>query len=155
MNGNALIRILATFGLLIASLWVSFDIFTSGSNAVARFYMYTMVVGGIYGLLNPRKAFFVLVFLTGYLDFFKRFMIFDSGLSRMDLYYVLGIAPAAMSGIAGNILYQHFTGKLAGRPGLGKLIITTLIVTALTAILSMTAGGDGFRSIGDTVNAVI
>ncbi len=155
MNGNALIRILATFGLLIASLWVSFDIFTSGGNAVARFYMYTMVMSGVYGLLNPRKAFYILIFLTGYLDFFKRFMIFDSGLSRMDLYYVLGIAPAAMAGIAGNILYQHFTGKLEGRPGLGKVIVATLVITALAMILSLGTGGDGFRSLGDTVNAVI
>ena len=96
MNGNALIRILATFGLLIASLWVAFDIFTSGSNAVARFYMYAMVTAGGFGLLNARRAFYLLLFLTGYLDFFKRFMIFDSGLSKMDLYYVLGIAPATL-----------------------------------------------------------
>jgi hypothetical protein len=155
MNGNALIRILATFGLLVASLWVSFDIFTSGSNAVARFYMYALVVSGVYGLLNARKAFFVLIFLTGYLDFFKRFMIFDSGVSKMDLYYVLGIAPAAMCGIAGNILYQHFTGKLPQRPGLGKLIIIVLLATIGTGVLSITAGGDGFRALGDTVNSVI
>ncbi len=155
MNGNALIRILATFGLLISSLWVSFDIFTSGGNAVARFYMYTMVMSGIYGLLNPRKAFFVLIFLTGYLDFFKRFMVFDSGLSRMDLYYVLGIAPAALAGVAANILYQHFTGKLEGRPGLGRVIVVTLAVTVLTMTLSLSVGGEGFRSLGDTVNAVI
>jgi hypothetical protein len=65
MNSNALIRILATFGLLIASLWVAFDIFTSGSNAVARFYMYAMIVAGVYGLLNARRGFYVLLFLTG------------------------------------------------------------------------------------------
>src|SRR5687768_17371576 len=99
MNGNALIRILATFGLLIASMWVAFDIFTSGGNIVARFYMYTMVASGVYGLLNPRRAFYVLIFLTAYLDYFKRFMIFDSGVSKMDLYFVLGIAPATLAGI--------------------------------------------------------
>ena len=155
MNGNALIRILATFGLLIASLWVAFDIFTSGGNAVARFYMYTMVVAGAYGLLNARRAFFVLLFLTGYLDYFKRFMIFDSGLSRMDLYYVLGIAPATLAGITGNILYQHFTGKLKGRPGMDRMIMGVLVVTAAATTLALTTGGSGFRSLGDTVNSTI
>jgi len=155
MNGNALIRILATFGLLIASLWVAFDIFTSGSNAVARFYMYTMVVAGVYGLLNARRAFFVLLFLTGYLDFFKRLMIFDVGVSRMDLYYVLGIAPATLCGMAGNILYQHFTGKLKGRPGINGLIIGVCLCTALALTLALTTGTGSFRSLGDTVNATI
>lgn len=155
MNGNALIRILATFGLLLASLWVAFDIFTSGSNAVARFYMYTLVVAGFYGLLNARKAFYVLLFLTGYLDFFKRLMIFDSGVSRMDLYYVLGIAPATLCGIAGNILYQHFTGKLRVRPGINRLIITVTLCTAGATLLALTTGSGSYRSLGDTVNATI
>ncbi len=155
MNGNALIRILATFGLLIASLWVAFDIFTSGSNAVARFYMYTMIVAGVYGLLNARRAFYVLLFLTGYLDFFKRLMIFDTGVSRMDLYFVLGIAPATLCGMAGNILYQHFTGKLKGRPGINKLIVAVCLCTALAMLLALTSGSGSYRSLGDTVNATI
>jgi hypothetical protein len=155
MNGNALIRILATFGLLVASLWVAFDIFTSGSNAIARFYMYVMIVAGVYGLLNARRAFYVLLFLTGYLDFFKRFMIFDSGLSRLDLYYVLGIAPATLAGITGNILYQYFTGRLPGRPGLNKLIIGVLIACGLSLAMALVSSKGGFRSIGDSVNASI
>lgn len=153
MNGNALLRILATFGLLIASLWVAFDIFTSGSNAVARFYMYTMLIAGGYGLLNAKRAFYVLLFLTGYLDYFKRFMIFDSGMSRLDLYYVLGIAPATLAGITANILYQHFTGKLPPRPGLNKLIIVTIAASALSTFLALTSTRGGYRSIGDSVNA--
>lgn len=155
MNGNALIRILATFGLLIASLWVAFDIFTSGSNAVARFYMYSMVVAGVYGLLNARRAFYILVFLTGYLDYFKRFMVFDSGLSRLDLYYVLGIAPATLAGITGNILYQHFSGKLPARPGLNRLITFTIIACGVAMFFSLTTDQGGFRSFGDCVNATI
>jgi hypothetical protein len=155
MNGNALIRILATFGLLIASLWVAFDIFTSGSNAVARFYMYAMGVCGVYGLLNARKAFFLLLFLTGYLDFFKRFMIFDETPSRADLYYVLGIAPATLAGICGNILYQHFTGKLPARPGLGKLIFGTLLIAGALLFLSLTSDSNSYRSLGDSVNGVV
>lgn len=155
MNGNALIRILATFGLLIASLWVAFDIFTSGSNAVARFYMYAMIVCGVYGLLNARKAFYLLLFLTGYLDFFKRFMIFDDMPSRMDLYYVLGIAPATLAGICGNILYQHFTSKLPARPGLSRLIFYVIIIVGALLFFSLTSQSGGFRSLGDSVNAVV
>ncbi len=155
MNGNALIRILATFALLIASLWVSFDIFTSGSNTVARFYMYTLVGAGIFGLLNARRGFFILIFLTGYLDFFKRLMIFDSGWSKLDLYYVLGIAPALLAGITGNILYQHFTGKLPGRPGLNKLIVVTVCACGASLALALSSNSGGYRSLGDSVNASI
>src|SRR4029079_11395158 len=124
-------------------------------NAVARFYMYTMVVACAYGLLNARRAFYVLLFLTGYLDYFKRFMSFDSGLSRMDLYYVLGIAPATMAGITGNILYQHFTGKLKGRPGMDRLILGVLLVATVLTVLSLTTAGEAYRSLGDTVNSIV
>ncbi len=158
MNGNVLIRILATFGLLVVSLWVSLDVFTSGGNAVARFYTYAMAVCGVYGLLNARKAFFVLLFLTAYLDLFKRFMIFDSGVSRMDLYFVLGIAPATLAGICGNILYQHVTGKLSARPGLKRLIPVIVILCALGLVVSIFGGSDGggkFRSVGDAVNGIV
>ncbi len=47
MNSNALVRILAIFGLLIASLWVAFDMFAFGSNAVDRFYIYATVVSAV------------------------------------------------------------------------------------------------------------
>lgn len=155
MNGNAINSIAATFALLAASLWVAFDIFTSGGNAVARSYMYLMGAGGIYGLLNPRRAFYVLLFLTAYLDYFKRLMIFDSALSRMDLYFVLGIAPCTLVGIAVSVLYQHFMGRSESRPGLLRLMFFTFAGATTLLLISMTGANKGFRSLGDSVNAAV
>ncbi|MEN9283899.1 MAG: hypothetical protein RLZZ179_1392 [Verrucomicrobiota bacterium] len=155
MNSNAIVRIFATFALLFAALWVAFDIFTSGGNAVARSYMYMMVASGVYGLLNPRKAFYVLLFLTAYLDYFKRLMIFDSGLSRLDLYYVLGIAPCTLVGIAVSVIYQQFIGRTVPRPGQLLLTFVSVGASALLLVLSLTGNRGGFRSLGDGVNAAI
>jgi hypothetical protein len=138
MNGNAINSIIATFALLVAALWVAFDIFTSGGNAVARSYMYLMGAGGVYGLLNPRRAFYALLFLTAYLDYFKRLMIFDSALSRMDLYFVLGIAPCTLVGIAVSVLYQQFMGRSEPRPGLLQLMFFTITAATALLLLSMT-----------------
>jgi hypothetical protein len=155
MNGNAINSIAATFALLAASLWVAFDIFTSGGNAVARSYMYLMGAGGIYGLLNPRRAFYALLFLTAYLDYFKRLMIFDSALSRMDLYFVLGIAPCTLVGVAVSVLYQQFMGRSESRPGLLQLMFFTFTGATTLLLLSMTGANKGFRSLGDSVNAAV
>ena len=153
MNGNAIVRIFATFALLFVALWVAFDIFTSGGNAVARSYMYLMIAGGVYGLLNPKRAFYVLLFLTAYLDYFKRLMIFDSGLSRMDLYFVLGIAPCTLAGIGISMLYQQFTGRMEQRPGLFQLSVFSIAAAGAVMFLSLTGANKGFRSLGDGVNA--
>ena len=155
MNGNAINSIAATFALLAASLWVAFDIFTSGGNAVARSYMYVMGASGIYGLLSPHRAFYILLFLTAYLDYFKRLMIFDSALSRMDLYFVLGIAPCTLVGIAVSVLYQHFMGRSEPRPGLLRLMFFTFTGAAALLLVSMTGANKGFRSLGDSVNAAV
>jgi hypothetical protein len=155
MNGNAINSIIATFALLVAALWVAFDIFTSGGNAVARSYMYLMGAGGVYGLLNPRRAFYALLFLTAYLDYFKRLMIFDSALSRMDLYFVLGIAPCTLVGIAVSVLYQQFMGRSEPRPGLLQLMFFTITAATALLLLSMTGANKGFRSLGDSVNAAV
>jgi hypothetical protein len=155
MNGNAINSIAATFALLAASLWVEFDFFTSGGNAVARSYMYVMGASGIYGLLSPHRAFYILLFLTAYLDYFKRLMIFDSALSRMDLYFVLGIAPCTLVGIAVSVLYQHFMGRSEPRPGLLRLMFFTFTGAAALLLVSMTGANKGFRSLGDSVNAAV
>ncbi len=155
MNSNSIIRIFATFALLVVAMFVAFDVFTSGTNAVARLYMYALLGGAALGMLNPQRAFTVLVFLTAYLDYFKRFMIFDSGVSKMDLYYVLGIAPATLAGISANIVYRHISGKLDARPGMGRLILVTNCATIGLGLVSLLGSSSGFRDVGDTVNATI
>ncbi|MBP7951141.1 MAG: hypothetical protein KA004_15935 [Verrucomicrobiales bacterium] len=156
MNSNAFIRIVVTFAIMILALWVSMDIFAGSGNALGKFYFYVMIASFLFGLLASKKAFYYLIFLAAYLDFFKRLMILDHGIRQIDLYWVLGIAPATMAGIICSVLYQMFFGGGRIRPMEGRLVVATLIVfTLLFGIGLLSVGSGKFRALGDLVNGSI
>lgn len=153
MNPNALSKLFMPIGLLMVAVFLGFDLLSAGGNAIARLYLYLAVFGFLFGLLAPKRTFYFVLFLTFYLDFMKRLIIFDSGASRMDLYYVLGMAPLAFLGIVFNLLYQSTRGMAAQRPGIVKLFILVAAVATLGGVAAISAGG-GFRAVGDAVNSV-
>lgn len=155
MQSNSLSKITIVFGALMAALYVVFDLLTSGGNAVAQLYRYLLVGGAIFGLLSPRSGFYLLIALSAYLDFTKRLMIFDSGLSKMDLYYVLGVSPALMCGIAAHTMYNLLISGQGTRPGLTKLAIITLFLAGLFGILGVMTSTNRFQALGDSVNATV
>lgn len=142
--------------LVVVVLYLVFDVFTSGSNVIARVYMYLMLGGGALGLLSPRPSFHLLVVLTAYLDFFKRLMIFDSGVSQMDLYYVLGIAPAIVCGIACNVLYGCLGGRGDCRASVLWLALSVITLCAAASFVMMAGATEGkARALGNVVNGVV
>jgi hypothetical protein len=155
MNNSGFSRIVVTFAVMILALYISLDVFAGGRNAFGKFYMYALVGGGIVGLVSPRKGFFFLLFLTAYLDYFKRLMILDNGISTEDLYCVLGIAPATMAGITISVIYNASIGSEPRRPWEGWLMGGTIAVVGLTGALGALSGGGGFRAAGDLVNSAI
>ena len=155
MQANSLSKIAFIFGGLLAILFVVFDLLTSGGNAVAQLYRYLMVGGALYGLLNPRPAFYVLIALTAYLDFTKRLMIFDSGISKMDLYYVLGVAPAMMCGIAAHTFYNLLITGQESRPRLVKMAIFTVSIAGFLGAMGLVGSVNRFQALGDSVNATV
>ena len=155
MQSNSLSKVAMVLGLLVGSLYMVFDLFTSGGNVVAQFYRYALIGGGLFGLLSPRFAVYLLIALTAYLDFTKRLMILDSGVSKIDLYYVLGVSPAVMSGIAAYTLYTSLINPGASRPGLIKLAILTFSMAGLLGALGVLGATSRFQALGDSVNAVV
>ncbi len=142
------------FILAMGSLFVVVDLLTSGGNAVAQAYRYCFFGAAVFGLLSPKNGFYVLLFLTAYLDFFKRLMILDSGVAMMDLYFVLGVAPALICGIAASVLYSLLTNSAYGPPGALKLALLVLAGLGLLAVVGM-AATSGIRTAADIVNALI
>ncbi len=155
MQANSLSKIALVFGAMIAALFVVVDLFTAGGNAVAQLYRYLLVGGALYGLLNPRSGFYLLIFLTAYLDFTKRLMIFDSGVSKMDLYYVLGVAPALVCGIAAHTFYSLFITSQEDRPGLVKLAIFTVSAAGFLGMMGLMGSENRSKAVADSVNATV
>ncbi len=154
MNSSGFSRIVVTFAVMILALYISLDVFAGGSNAFGKFYLYAMIGGFVVGLFAPKRGFFFLLFLTGYLDYFKRLMILDAGIRQFDLYYVLGIAPATMAGISMAVLYQMAVGAIGRRPLEGWIAVASIAAMGGMGALGILSAGGGFRALGDLVNGV-
>jgi hypothetical protein len=152
MNDSGFGRIVVTFAVMILALYVSLDIFASGANAFGKFYFYLLIGGFLIGLFAPRRGFIFLLFLTAYLDYFKRLMILDSKMSQMDLYYVLGIAPATMTGIFLSLIYQFATGSMRRRPYEMRVLLGVLVSGAAIGVMGIASKSGSFRAVGDIVN---
>lgn len=154
MNNNSAIRLVLPFILALGCLFLVVDLLTSGGNAVAQIYRYCFFGAAVFGLLSPKNGFYVLIFLTAYLDFFKRLMILDSGVSMYDLYLVLGIAPALLSGMGCSVLYSLMTGSKQGN---GKLLKLAICVLGACAVLAAAAIGvaKGLKEMADVINGII
>lgn len=137
---------------MFVAMFLAIDIMASGGNALAKAYSYVLVASALFGLLFPRPAVIYLIFLSGYLDTFKRLMILDSGVTLRDLYYVLGVAPATMFGILLSVLNSALQGHIPLARGQGRWIFIVLGLQIFIAALSLVAVGRSGRALGDAVN---
>ncbi len=154
MNSSGFSRIVISFAVMILALYISLDVFAGGTNVFGKFYRYSLIGGFVVGLFAPKKGFYYLLFLTAYLDYFKRLMIIDAGIQQIDLYCVLGIAPATMAGIAISVLYQLAVGGVERRPNEGWLAVAVLVLMGVVGAMGLLSSGGGFRALGDIVNSV-
>lgn len=154
MNSSGFSRIALTFAIVIVALWVSLDVFSGGGNALGKVYFYLLIMGGAVGLFAPKRAFYVLLFLTAYLDYFKRLMILDSGMTQLDLYYVLGIAPIMVAGISLSLLYSFTTGSVRWRPYEGRTVIFVLCACTLALVNGILGAGGGGTDFGYLANVI-
>lgn len=154
MNQNSIIKMALPLVLALASIYLVIDLLTSGGNAIAQLYRYCFFGAAVFGLLSPRTGFFLLIFLTAYLDFLKRLMIFDSGVQQMDLYFILGMAPALLSGIACSILYSLLTSKSENTGVNVKFAFLVLMVCLGIGAVGVSASS-GLRGAADVVNGIV
>lgn len=155
MNSNAITKIAVTLVCVIVAIWLTLDLFTSNSNVIARICGYLTAASFLAGLLSPKGAFYMTVGMSGYLDFFKRFMVLDSNVDKFDLYLVLGMAPAAVAGIAGNLLYRTAMGQIKPVAGIPRLAAFTVLAMGAFFAAMMLGSGSKFRAIGDSINGIV
>lgn len=156
MNSSAISKLIVPLVAICGAMYLAVDILSSGGNALGKVYFYLLIGSAALGLLAPKAGFFYLVFLTAYLDYFKRLMILDSGMSYRDLYYVLGMAPATVCGIMASVGYSALQGRAQLARGQGKITTILLLgVTAATITTVMAASSEKGRAVGDAVNTFI
>ncbi|MDZ4289636.1 MAG: hypothetical protein U0984_16845 [Prosthecobacter sp.] len=126
-------------GLLM--LYVAASILLSNGNTMGSLFYYMLIGGGIFGMLAPKKAFFLFMLQCACLDFAKRLMILGGSVSHTDLYFVLGIAPITVTGICAGLVMRVYFGKMrAGFDDFVRLAIAGVIM-AIGAFLGFRGGG--------------
>lgn len=137
-SGSSIFIILGG-GLLM--LYVASSVMLSSGNTMGSMFYYMMIAGGVLGLLAPQKAFYLFILQCACLDMAKRLMIFGGSVSRDDLYYVLGIAPITVAGIALGLVLRVCFGQLrAGKGDFFRLAIAGAIM-AVGALIGYRGGG--------------
>lgn len=99
MNSYTGKNIFTLCGVLILMFLVTLDIFAGDRNQLGRMMLWIAVVGGLYGLIFPKRG--VLVFLVSlfYLDFLKRLLVLWSGTSIQDVMVSIGAGPVIIVAI--------------------------------------------------------
>ncbi|MEI6537083.1 MAG: hypothetical protein WCN98_17210, partial [Verrucomicrobiaceae bacterium] len=133
--------IIVLFGTF-AGLFVVLSVLLGGGNTLAHLCYYILLGGGVLGLMAPRSAFYVWIFMCGYSDLLKRLMVVFGDVSQTDLYYVLGITPVMFSAIVFSLILGSFTGAyVVGMNLWFRLVAGLFFMVGTAAIYAAGAGG--------------
>jgi len=89
----------------------------------------------------PRASIFILLFLAGYSDLLKRFMVLGSSITEMDLVYVLAMAPLILAGIVLHLLLGQTMYRKHTKADIIRFLGCTLVLGAVGARAAMGDGG--------------
>ncbi len=127
--------------------------FTMEGNVLGNAFRFLTPMAIIIGLGTPRFAFYLLLAAGAYLDLIKRFMILDSRFTDVDLAFLLGFAPALVTGLVLKFLFAAITKSHDVTAREVKLFaIITFLCCVLGGIQMIMAGS--LRSAGGAVNMV-
>ncbi|MEM7385604.1 MAG: hypothetical protein AAF514_11730 [Verrucomicrobiota bacterium] len=152
MHSNAIAKIVVLAGGLLLSLILAIQIMGgSHVNSLAVFYKYLSWGAVVFGIMAPRPAFYVLVFLTIYLDFLKRLLVVAGDIGWMDLFYILGVAPMLLLGICVGVVFQFVMGQLRIRKP-HMLLLLGVTVFFFANMIYMMQSGLGMKGLADLAN---
>ena len=112
-NGNqsSPLTVIAIVGVMGIAVYVASSILLSQGNQLAGLFYWITITSGLMGVIAPRLSFGLLIIQCAYLDLFKRLMVIAGKITYEELFYVLGIAPVTMVGIALGLLLRVVFGK--------------------------------------------
>lgn len=94
---NKVIEGIVALLLLFVAFFVISNVVT-GYNVLGGFSKYLAIGGFLLGLVRPKIGFWLAFLSMPYLDTLKRLLITGDHIGRLDLYFVLGIAPLTVLG---------------------------------------------------------
>lgn len=136
---------------MLAGVLVIFEMVTTHASSIGKFYIYFSILCFVLAIAKPYSMLYVLLFLTCYIDFFKRMMIIGGLPTQVELAFVQATPMLIVLGASLSFVLPIFMGKSLSRSSIISLIISLVFV-----IVFMSSGGlsGGFlRKAGQAANA--
>ncbi len=142
MTNNVSKIVIPIIGLMVV-LVVLFSERNIGSDA----FKY---IGGTcvcYALIRPKHGVYLLLIQTAFLDVMKRILFLTGDFGSLDLYLILGLAPATMLGVTiGATLYQIKAQQFS--KGDAYRLLVTVMVFSFLVVYALGAGARGASQTG-------
>ncbi|MCB1208833.1 MAG: hypothetical protein KDK97_05880 [Verrucomicrobiales bacterium] len=110
MKGRSSGSLLIILVVMLVALYAIVDLLLTSGNMFSRLSLMIMIPCALAGLAARRTAMVLFLISCGYVDLLKRLLVVDGQISKLDLYYVLGIPPITL----GAILVSTLAGAMSG-----------------------------------------
>jgi hypothetical protein len=121
-------------------------------NTLADAFFYIMIGLGVLGVVAPRLSFFLFLFQCGYLDLFKRLLVFGGQVTMIDLFWVLGTAPVTLVGITLGLLLRVIFGSIHSTHSDWRRLVFTIVGIFGYALVMYAQGGGIGGTLRETAN---
>ena len=146
MNSNSLKALLIALIGLFTAVFITTQVLTSGGNAVGSFALYGMAGCFLFGLIVPKGGVYLMLFLAAYSDLIKRVMILETGITMLDITYVLGMAPMALAGVVVAVFVRKILLLQFTKRDFITLGVSTIFL-AVGAAMGFSDGEGGLRAL--------
>lgn len=141
MNSSKAIRTIVAIGILIVGLLVAVSVFSSNANRLREFIKFFGIGVFCLSIFQPRFGFIVVIVSTGYSDLIKRFMVLDSSLQFVDLYFVLGFTPLVLLGVCIGVFLRKLFSSTFTEQNFLQFAIAILVCMGLGGVIFFGRGG--------------
>ncbi len=143
MNDSRGGQILALVLGLCLTLYGVFSVMLTQGNSISEMCFLFMVGGFLLCLVAPRLGLAFWIVSSGYMDFIKRLTVLSGNVTQMDLYYILGVHPLMLCGLAASVMISALLGRLRmDRRDMMRLFVALL---GMVLVALMAAREKGFR----------
>ena len=143
MKGRSSGTLLIILVVMLVALYAVVDLLLTSGNMFSRLSLMIMIPCALVGLMARRNAMILFLISCGYVDLLKRLLVVDGQISKMDLYYVLGIPPVTLGAILISTLAGAMSGSVKIRSRQWTWLALAMAMMGVTIIAQVRESGWG------------
>lgn len=153
MNSRIFSHAISVIITLIVGVMIIYEMITSKTSSIGKMYIYLSIASFILAFAKPQLMFFVLLFLTCYIDFFKRLMILGGFPTEIELAFFQAMPMLILLGATLSFVLPVFLGKSLSRDSIFWLFVSAVVLCVFLFSGGLT--GSFLRRAGQAANASV